>query len=199
MRLTRREFLKLSGAVVATLSALGFDLTPAMAQVGEFRIKNVEPIPTICPYCACGCGLVVYAAGGKVINTEGDPDHPVNQGSACSKGGALYQIYDNPRRMQKPLYRAPGSDHWEEKDWDWTLDRIAEKVKQTRDAGFITKEKVTAKDLETGAEKEVEVTVNRTEAVASLGGAALDNEECYLITKLMRSLGVVYLEHQARI
>lgn len=199
MRLTRREFLKISGAAVATLPALGFDLTPAWAQVGEFRIKNVQPVPTICPYCGCGCGLVVYAAEGKVINTEGDPDHPINQGSTCSKGAALYQIYDNPRRMRKPLYRAPGSDRWEEKDWDWVLEKIAQKVKETRDSSFISKEKVKTKDPETGAEKEVEVTVNRTEAIASLGGAALDNEECYLISKLMRSLGVVFLEHQARI
>jgi len=199
VRLTRREFLKISGAAVATLPALGFDLAPVWAQVGDFRIKNVQPVPTICPYCGCGCGLVVYAADGKVINTEGDPDHPVNQGSACSKGAALYQIYDNPRRMQKPLYRASGSDHWEEKDWDWVLGKIAQKVKEARDSSFIAKEKVTTTDPETGAEKEVEVTVNRTEAIACLGGAALDNEECHLLVKLMRSLGVVYLEHQARI
>jgi len=181
------------------LPVLGFDLTPAMAQVGEFRIKNVKPVPTICPYCGCGCGLVVYAADGKVIATEGDPDHPINQGATCAKGSSLYQLYDNPRRMLKPLYRAPYSDHWEERDWDWVLDRIVEKIKATRDKNFITKETVKVKDEKTGVESDVEVNVNRTEAIATLGGAALDNEECYLYTKVARSLGVVYIEHQARL
>lgn len=199
MRITRREFLKISSAAIATLPVLGFDLTPAMAQIGEFRIKNVKPVPTICPYCGCGCGLVVYAADGKVIATEGDPDHPINQGSTCAKGAALYQIYDNPRRMRKPLYRAPYSDHWEEKDWGWVLDRIVEKIKATRDKNFITKETVKVKDEKTGVESDVEINVNRTEAIATLGGAALDNEECYLYTKLARTLGVVYVEHQARL
>lgn len=111
MKVTRREFLKISGAAVATLPVLGFDLTPAMAQTGEYRIKNIKPVPTICPYCGCGCGLVVHtAADGKVINTEGDPDHPINQGATCAKGASVFQLHDNPRRMRKPLYRAPNSD-----------------------------------------------------------------------------------------
>lgn len=199
MKVTRREFLKISGAAVATLPVLGFDLTPAVAQVGEYRIKNVQPVPTICPYCGCGCGLVVYAADGKVISTEGDPDHPINQGSTCAKGASVFQLHDSPRRMTKPLYRAPHSDHWEEKDWDWVLNEIAQRVKKTRDETFITAEKVKTRDEQTGIEKEIKITVNRTDAIATLGGAALDNEECYLFSKLARSLGFVYVEHCARL
>lgn len=197
MKVSRRSFLKLTGTSTATilLGELGFDLTSVSAQVQNFKIRSAKAAPTICPYCGVGCGILVYSENGKLVNTEGDPDHPINQGSLCSKGSALYQIHANERRLQKPLYRAPGSDRWEEKEWDWMLDRIAEKVKTTRDKTFITKETIT--DEKTKAK--IEVTVNRTDAIASLGGAALDNEECYTLQKLMRGLGVVYLEHQARI
>jgi len=139
--------------------------------------------------------MILHTLNGNLINVEGDPDHPINQGSLCSKGSALYQVHANERRLQKPLYRAPGSDRWEEKDWDWMLDKIAEKVKTTRDKTFITKETITDEKTKAG----LDVIVNRTDAIASLGGAALDSEECYLLQKMMRGLGVVYLEHQARI
>jgi len=198
VKVTRREFLKISGAAVAALPVLGFDLKPAMAEAEGFRIKNIKPVPSICPYCGCGCGVVVYAADGKVLSTEGDPDNPINQGSTCAKGASVFQLHDNPRRMRKPLYRAPYSDHWEEKDWDWVFNEIAQRIKKTRDETFVTKEKVTTKD-ETGADKEIEITVNRTDAIATLGGAALDNEECYLYSKLARSLGFTYVEHCARL
>ncbi len=123
---------------------------------------------------------------GKVINIEGDPDHPVNRGAACAKGASMRQLAaDNPRRLSKVLYRAPGASGWEEKRWDWAIDRLAQLIKKTRDANWVA--------------KDGNYTVNRTEAVASIGGAALDNEECYLITKMSRALGLVYLEHQARI
>jgi formate dehydrogenase major subunit len=186
MKLTRREFLKVTGIASATLFLdLGFDLSPVEAQARELKIKYAQETPTICPYCGCGCGIIVHTRDGKVIYTEGDPNHPINRGALCSKGSSLYQVAVNERRMKKPLYRAPGSDKWEEKDWDWVLDQIAQKVKETRDATFITKENG--------------IIANRTDAIACLGGAALDNEECYLLSKLMRSLGIVYLEHQARI
>ena len=119
---------------------------------------------------------------GKVINIEGDSDHPINEGALCSKGSALYQVANNDLRLKKVKYRAPGSDHWEEKSWNWAIDRIAENIKKTRDA-----------ELSDGRK------TNRINSIAALGGAALDNEECYLYSKLMRALGVVYIEHQARI
>jgi len=197
MKCSRRGFLKLSGATGLGLvfGELGFNLEPVAAKVMDFKIKSARIVPTICPYCSCGCGILCYVENGKIINTEGDPDHPINRGSLCSKGSSLYQIANNERRLGKPLYRAPGSSKWETREWDWVMDRIAEKVKQTRDNTFISSQKV--KDSKTGGD--LEVTVNRTEGIACMGGAALDNEECYLLTKAMRSMGLVYLEHQARI
>ncbi len=209
MKVTRRQFLKVTGATAAAMAVtdLGFNMSATASAIKELRIKNVTPTPTVCPYCASGCGLVIYAqkdsAGKfqKLLSVHGDPDNPINQGCACSKGAAMFnlrEIYDpetgeqiiNPKRVQKPMYRAPGSDKWVEKEWDWMLDKIAEKIKETRDGSFIHQEK-----LEDGGN----VIVNRTEKIASIGGSGLDNEECYLLTKMMRSLGVVYLETQARI
>jgi formate dehydrogenase major subunit len=184
--------MKLSGVTVGGLFLPAGAVGSALAQAKSFALhKAVGETPTICPFCAVGCGAIVAAQDGRVVNVEGDPDHPVNQGSLCSKGMALAQLNTvdgkvNPRRLQTPLYRAPGSSQWEEKSWDWTLDQIARRIKDTRDANFI------AADGEGR-------TVNRLEAIGSLGGAALDNEECSLISKAMRALGLVYIEHQARI
>jgi formate dehydrogenase major subunit len=193
MRVTRRDFLKLSGvtAASAALSQLGLT-APAAAKVRDFKIREAKVTPTICPYCGVGCGQLVYVRNGKVVQLEGDPDNPQNQGSLCSKGAAMSQVFDNPRRVTKVLYRAPGASAWEEKDWEWALARIAENVKKTRDASFI-------ESVKDEKNPDVSYTVNRTEAIASLGGASLDNEECYLVSKLLRSLGLVYIEHQARI
>ncbi len=209
MKVTRRQFLKVTGATAASFAVLdlGFDMQATAAGVKELRIKNVTPTPTVCPYCASGCGLVVYSekdsAGKfvKLLSVHGDPDNPINQGGACAKGAAMFnlrEIYNeetgeqeiNPKRVQKPMYRAPGSDKWEEKDWEWMVETIAQRVKETRDKSFIHKEK-----LEDGTE----VIVNRTERIGHVGGSGLDNEEAYILSKLMRSLGVVYLETQARI
>lgn len=209
MRVTRRQFLKVTGATAASLAVvdLGFDMAATASAVKGVRTKNVTPTPTVCPYCASGCGLMVYserdAAGKfvKLLSVQGDPDNPINQGGACSKGAAMFnlrEIYEegtgrqviNPKRVQKPMYRAPGSDKWVEKDWDWMLDKIADRIKETRDSSFIHKEKTADGS---------EIIVNRTEKIASLGGSGLDNEEAYVISKVMRSLGVVYLETQARI
>ncbi len=193
MKLSRRDFLKLSGATVGGLLLSSGPAGIALAQgIKPFPLhKRIGETPTICCFCAVGCGAIVAAQNGRVVNLEGDPDHPINQGSLCSKGMALAQLNTlkgevNPRRLQKPKYRAPGSSTWEEKDWDWTIEQIARRIKDARDEHFI----------ETDGEGH---TVNRLEAIASLGGAALDNEECSLIVKAMRALGLVYIEHQARI
>jgi len=174
--------------VVGISVSLGFDLSPVMAAVATLKISNITPTPTICPYCAVGCGALTYVDGaGVLVDIEGDPDHPISGGSLCSKGSSLYQVATSTRRLTTPLYRAAGSSTWVAKDWAWTLNTIAARVKSTRDANFIATDPLTG------------VTANRTEAIACLGGAALDNEEAYILAKLMRSLGVVYLEHQARI
>lgn len=149
------------------------------------RLRGAVSTTSVCPYCAVGCGLVVKALDGKVAQVEGDPEHPINQGTLCAKGAALFQTVNSPRRLKKVLYRSPGSDKWEEKSWDWALPRIAERIKKTRDATFI--------------KKQDGLTVNRTQGIACLGGASLDNEECYLYAKFARALGITFLEHQARI
>lgn len=187
MGYTRRDFLKICGSVTAgvLLTPLGDLVGPSRAFAKGLKTKWGVESSTICPYCGVGCGLIVTAYKGRVTNTEGDPDHPINEGSLCSKGNALYQVANNPRRLRTVQYRAPGSDRWEEKSWEWAIDKIARNIKKTRDESFVTKD---------GGN-----IVNRTEGIAVLGGAALDSEECYLLSKFSRGLGVAYLEHQARI
>lgn len=190
MGISRRDFLKFTGATAGGL-LLPRNLA-AVTLATRFPLhKPVGETPTICCFCAVGCGLIVAASQGRVINIEGDPDHPINQGSLCSKGMSLAQLNTvnggiNPRRLQKVSYRAPRSFSWEEKSWEWALSEIAKRIKITRDRYFIEKDSQGR-------------TVNRLEAIASLGGAALDNEECALISKANRALGLVYIEHQARI
>jgi len=185
MKISRRQFIKL-GSATSTLVAAGIYPVPALASLPRPQLTWTQDTPSICPYCAVGCGMIVGTADGKVVNIEGDPDHPINQGALCSKGSSMRQVADNPDRLTRPLYRAPGSDHWEPKDWGWTLDQIAQRIKATRDANWVEKDKDGKR-------------VNRVEALAWLGGAALDNEECALSVKFTRALGLVYVEHQARI
>jgi formate dehydrogenase major subunit len=215
MKITRRKFLKLSGAAAAGtvfMGGLGFDLSPAEAYARELRIKGAKETTTICCYCSVGCGILVHTKEGKVINAEGDPEHPVSEGSLCSKGASLYQTVNNENRLRKPRYRAPGSSAWKDVEWDWALDQIARRIKDTRDRTFklTTKSKMREKKLadtpdESGIFREIvidverEFAVNRTDGIAHVGSAALDNEECYLIQKLVRSWGLVHVEHQARL
>lgn len=192
--ISRREFLKVGGAGVG--AAVLFEPLGAVRGPGEAfpaipLVKRIGEKTSICAYCAAGCGVLVAAEGDNLINIEGYPDHPINRGALCSKAQSLYQVRTvkgelNRRRLTKVLYRAPNSSAWQEKPWDWALGEIAKRVKQTRDANWIGTD--TAGNL-----------VNRTEAIAHLGGAAHDDEECYLLTKMNRALGLVYIEHQARI
>jgi formate dehydrogenase major subunit len=201
MGISRRDFLKLSGGTVV-VGALGVNLAPAKAYAQELRIKNAKQTTTICPYCSVGCGLIVHSVNGKVINTEGDPEHPISEGTLCSKGAAVMQIVDNDKRVKKPLYREPGGTAWKEVEWDWALDKIARNIKDSRDRTFkeVTKAKVKETQPDGSViEVEKDFVVNRTDGIAHVGSAALDNEECYLIQKLVRSWGLVYVEHQARI
>lgn len=201
MGVSRRDFLKLSGGTVLVAS-LGVNLDPAKAYAKELRIKNAKQTTTICPYCSVGCGIVVHAENGKIINTEGDPDHPISEGTLCSKGASVSQLVNNDTRVKKPMYRAPGSTAWKEVEWDWALDKIARLVKESRDKSFKTVTRAKVKETQpdgTVIEVEKDFTVNRTDAIAHVGSAALDNEECYILQKLIRSWGLVYVEHQARI
>ncbi len=152
------------------------------------RLEEADRVGTsICPYCAVGCGQLVYARGNQVIHVEGDPRNPINQGTLCPKGSATFGWMVNPNRLTTVKYRAPYSDHWEERPLDWAMERIAQLVKQTRDETFVAR-------LPDGT------TVNHTMALAALGGATLDCEENYLIKKLYGGgLGMVWIENQARV
>jgi formate dehydrogenase major subunit len=185
MDVSRRGFLKISGAILAT-SGIGISLKPVSAYAQPLKIKYAKETTTICPYCSVGCSIIVSTRDGKVVNTEGDPDSPINRGSLCSKGGSIYQMAVNKNRLDKPLYRAPHSAEWKEVTWEWAIDRIAENVKKSRDKNFKLK-------------NDKGETVNRTESIASVGSAAMDLEECFTYQKFLRGLGLVYIEHQARI
>ena len=192
MDLTRRDFLKassgaaLTGTALGTLTAVGASLAPAMAQAQELRIKHAKATPSVCPYCSVGCATLVNTVEGKIVNIEGDPRSPHNEGTLCPKGAAIYQLHVNPNRPTKVLHRAPGATEWEVWDLERAVSRVAELVKKTRDETFVER-------LENGK------LVNNTTAIFSLGGATLDCEWNHVQQKLMRGLGVVAIENQARI
>ena len=191
MAVSRRQFLKVSSVAatstaVGALAALGADLQPKVARAQELRIQNAKTVPSVCPYCAVGCGLLVHTVDGQIVNIEGNPASPINQGNLCPKGAATYQLHVNPNRLTKVLHRAPGATAWEEWELDRAMDRIAELVKQTRDETFVER-------LPDGK------IVNQTLAMFSLGGATMDNEWNHVQQKLLRGLGVVAIENQARI
>jgi len=201
MDVSRRDFLKITGGSLA-LGSVSSGFSPGEAAAQELRIKNAKQTTTVCPYCSVGCSILIHTMDGKVVNVEGDPDSPINEGSLCPKGASLFQMVNNETRLTKPLYRAPGALEWKEVEWEWALDEIARKVKDTRDKTFKSMAKSTVKEKKPdGTEVDVEkdFIVNRTEGIAHVGSAAMDNEECYLMQKLVRSWGLVYIEHQARI
>jgi formate dehydrogenase major subunit len=195
--LTRRQLLKIgaagAGATALTPLAnpLGFDLRLAKKKQQSFRIAGAKEVRSLCPYCAVGCALIAYTrqgAGGKteLLQIEGDPDSPVNEGRLCPKGATAMQLATSARRVESPMYRAPGSKTWEKKDWDFVLGKLAANIKASRDNTFV------AQDASGNI-------VNRTEGVAFAGGAAFSSEEGYFATKVMRTLGIVHIEQQARV
>jgi len=191
MAVTRRDFLKVSttgmvGTAVGGLLGLGADLAPKAVHAEELRIKNAQVFPSVCPYCAVGCGTLVHTVDGKIVNIEGNPDSPINYGNLCPKGAATFQLHVNPNRLTKVLHRAPGARDWEVWELDRALDRVAELTKQTRDETFVER-------LPDGK------VVNNTLGIFSLGGATIDDEWNHLHQKLLRGLGVVAIENQARI
>jgi formate dehydrogenase major subunit len=189
MTVSRRDFLKVSGATggaLGGLSALGATLAPAVARAQELRIKEAKATPSVCPYCSVGCATLVHTVDGKIVNIEGDPRSPHNEGTLCPKGAATYQLHVNPNRPTQVLHRAPGAADWEVWDLDRAMSRVAELVKKTRDETFIER-------MPDGT------PANATTAIFSLGGATLDNEWNHIQQKLLRGLGIVAIENQARI
>ena len=194
MKTNRRKFLAAAGTG-GLLGSLGIGPDRAAAEDGE--AKQYDRISTtICPYCAVGCGALVMSetlsekdADGRtrrVVHVEGDPDHPINEGTLCPKGAAIYQLANNEKRLKQVLHRAPGQSDFKPIAWEDAARRIAQHIKETRDRTFQT-------------ENELGQTVNRTTAIASVGSAALDNEECWLYQGMLRAAGLVHIEHQARI
>ena len=193
MNLTRRDFLKISAVGGVGATVLGFDLAPAYAQMRELKIARATETRSTCPYCSVSCGVIIYTLGDKaknvtsqVVHVEGDPDHPINRGTLCPKGSSIQQEILNPRRLTKPQVRRPGSDHWEDISWDAAIDEIGHRVKKTRDETFV----------ETDEQGQM---ANRCEGIAFTGGCTDTNEFNYLVVKSMRSLGVCYIENQARV
>jgi formate dehydrogenase major subunit len=187
---SRRVWLKVAvgGGVGLALDGV-LNLSTVRAETQKFKLANVSEFTTSCNFCSCGCGMVASVREGKLIAMEGDYDHIVNRGSLCVKGISMFATHASPNRLARPRYRAPGSDHWEEISWENAVDKIAQKIRATRDATWITSERL-------GTE---EVPVNRTDAIAFMGGAQNTNEECYIFQKAARLLGTPFVEHQARL
>jgi len=193
MPTSRRDFLKISAIGGTAAAVLGFDLKPAYAQLRSLKIARASETRSLCPYCAVGCGVIIYTLGDRaknvtpqVVHVEGDPDHPTNRGTLCPKGASLEQDIINDRRLLNPKVRRPGGTQWEDISWDAAITEIAQKVKKTRDETFVEKD----------ADGH---TVNRCEGIAFTGGCTDTNEFNFLVVKSMRSLGVCYLENQARV
>jgi len=190
---SRRDFFKIAAVGGAAVAAFGFDLKAAHAEMRDLKIARASETRSTCPYCAVGCGTIIYTIGDKaknvtaqVVHVEGDPDHPTNRGTLCPKGSSLAQDILNDRRLLKPQVRRPGGAQWEDISWDDALNEIAARLKKTRDDTFIEKDAAGH-------------TVNRTEAISWIGGCTDTNEFNYLVVKAMRALGVVHLENQARV
>jgi formate dehydrogenase major subunit len=193
--LTRRQFLKVSGAALAgsSLALLGFSPTQALAEVREYKLARASETRNTCPYCSVACGVLMYSLGdgaknaqASIFHIEGDPDHPVNRGTLCPKGAGLIDFIHSESRLKFPEYRAPGSDRWQRISWDDALDRIAKLMKQDRDANFVEKN---ADGL----------TVNRWLTTGVLAASASSNEVGYLTHKVVRSLGILAFDNQARV
>src|SRR2546422_4598306 len=193
MAISRRTFLQSSVVGGAALSAFGFDVTPVHAQAKTLKISRTSEPRSTCPYCSVSCGVIIHTLGDRaknavpqVVHVEGDPDHPINRGTLCPKGSSLQQDILNDRRLLKPQVRRPRSDHWEDISWDSALNEIGRWVKKSRDDTFIEKDAQGR-------------TVNRCEGIAWTGGCTDTNEFNYLVVKSMRSLGLCYIENQARV
>src|SRR5215475_8062818 len=193
MDASRRDFLKIATVGGAAAALFGFDLKPAFAELRSLKIARANETRSTCPYCAVGCGTIIYTIGDRaknvtpqVVHVEGDPDHPTNRGTLCPKGSSLQQEILNDRRLLKPLVRRPGGTEWEEISWDQAITEIAQKAKKTRDDTFLEKDAAGNR-------------VNRLESLAFIGGCTDTNEFNYLVVKAMRALGVVHLENQARV
>ena len=186
----RRNLFRMTLAGGAGLALNGvLDASEVKAAAKDLKLSQIQEFTTSCNFCSCGCGMIAQVRDGKLIAMEGDYDHIVSRGSLCVKGISMFATHASPNRLGQPKYRAAGSDHWEEISWKDAAEKIARKIKKVRDETWIATEKVDGKD----------VPVNRTDAIAFLGGAQNTNEECYIFQKAARLLGMPWVEHQARL
>ena len=195
MELTRRQFVKYTagGLGATSLVALGFSPAKAVAEVRQFKLANTSEARNTCPYCAVGCGLIMYSLGDRaknarseIIHIEGDPDHPVNRGTLCPKGASLLDFVRSPDRMKFPEHRGPGETSFKRVTWEWALDRVARLMKDDRDKNFTQKN---ASGL----------TVNRWTTTGLLAASASSNETGYITQKVVRALGMAAIDNQARV
>jgi formate dehydrogenase major subunit len=191
MDVSRRTILRLAiggggGTALSGLAASGVNLESVAVQAQELRVAQAKVTPSVCPFCSVGCATLVHTIDGQIVNIEGDPRSPHNEGTLCPKGAATFQLHINPNRPTQVLHRAPGATEWEVWELDRAMDRVAELMQKTRDDTFIER-------LQNGK------AVNATTAIFSLGGATLDIEWNHLQQKLMRGLGIIAIENQARI
>ncbi len=192
---SRRQFLKLSaaGLSASSLAILGFSPNQVLAEVRQYKLARATETRNTCPYCSVGCGILMYSLGDKaknspaeIIHIEGDPDHPVNRGTLCPKGAGLLDFVHSPNRLKYPEYRAPGSDKFVRISWDEAFDKVARHMKNDRDANFIAKNADGA-------------TVNRWLSTGFLAASASSNETGYLTHKIVRSVGILAFDNQARV
>lgn len=196
-RVSRRDVMRgtaAGGFALGSVLALGADLAAAKSRALTLKIAGAKDVPSVCPYCAVGCGTLISVKDGKIINIEGNPDSPISEGNLCPKGAASLQLAVNPLRQTRVKHRRPGGTEWEDMSLEDAMNRIAELVKDTRDRTWTPTFRTKDKDG-----NDVDKVVNHTLAIGSLGGATMDNEWNYVQLKLMRALGVVFLENQARI
>jgi len=195
MDMNRRQFFKACAAGLggSSLALLGFSPEPVLAETRSFKLARTTETRNTCPYCAVGCGVIMYSLGDRaknakseIIHIEGDPDHPVNRGTLCPKGAGLLDFIHSPNRLQYPEYRAPGSNEWKRISWDEALDKVAKLMKADRDANFIAK-------TDDG------LTVNRWLTTGMLAASASSNESGYLTHKVIRSMGALVFDNQARV
>ena len=195
MDMNRRQFFRVSGAGLAasSLVALGFSPTAALAETRQYKLAKAKETRNNCTYCSVGCGLLMYSLGdgaknaqGNVIHIEGDPDHPVSRGSLCPKGAGLLDFVHSPTRLKYPEVREPGSKEWKRVSWDEAMNRIVTLMKADRDANFQT-------------QNAAGQTVNRWLSTGVLGASASSNEAGYITHKVMRSLGMLIFDNQARV
>lgn len=195
MQVSRRQFFKICGIGLggSSMALMGFSPAPVLAEVREFKLLRATETRNTCPYCSVSCGILMYSLGDNAKNTkstiihiEGDPDHPINRGTLCPKGAALLDFVNSPSRLRYPEMREPGGKDWKRISWDEAIDRVARLMKADRDANFITKNAAGA-------------TVNRWLSTGFLAASASSNESGYITHKVIRALGMLAFDNQARV